>query len=323
MTQGFDIVSGRVNLGLSQAIAKQLHQPLIATELRRFANGEQYVRIAQPIRRRRIYLLATCCIDESYSLNDSLLEAILLADASRRAAASEIIAVLPYLPYSRQDRKAREREPISVAAVLNLFRSVGVDHFVTIDLHSLQTQAAVHCAFDNLTARPLILKQIRAHIKAHPADYVVVAPDAGSIKSSTICAQQLNIPLVFLPKLRDHQHSSRITRPDQLAGVKDKNCLILDDMIDTGGTLMTAATVLKRSGASQIIAAATHGLLSQDAATKIKASDLDFLYLTDTIPQTHNQSILSDRLRVLSVAPLLAQAIQRIDSGASILELSA
>ena len=154
-------------------------------------------------------------------------------------------------------------------------------------------------------------------------EYVVIAPDAGSIKSSTECAQQLHIPLVFLPKLRDRQRSSQITRPDQLDGVGGKNCLILDDMIDTGGTLMTAAAVLKRSGAHQIIAAATHGLLSHGAATKIKASDLDFLYLTDTIPQSHNQNILGDRLQVLSVAPLLAQAIQRIDSGASILELSA
>lgn len=314
----FNIVSGGVYPELAQDIASAINKKLLNIELKRFANGERYVRYEESIRQKDLFIIQSFAEINGYSLNDALIELILLADAAKRASAREITAVLPILPYARQDRKARNREPISIATILRIFEMIGINRILTIDLHSAQTQAIFSQPFDHLVASPLITKTLQKLIAKHKSDYILVSPDAGRAKETEQYAVDLDLEYLHLPKSRNHKNSSQINRPNKISGVKDKKCIVIDDMIDTGGTIITAAETLKRSGAKDVIIVTTHGILSGNASERFKNSPVSKLYVVDTIPQAEHQAILKDKLEIIPVAPLIAEAIYKVANGESL-----
>ncbi len=318
IVKDFSIVSGGVYPELAEAIAKELEQKLLSTELKRFANGERYVRYEESVRQKNLFIIQSFSEVNGYSLNDAFMELLLLVDAARRASANEITAVLPILPYARQDRKARNREPISTSVILRTLENIGVDRIITVDLHSAQTQAIFNRPFDHLIASPIISKTLRKLTAKNKSSYILVSPDAGRAKETESYADELGLDYVHLPKTRDRQNSSHINRPAKITGVQDKRCIIIDDMIDTGGTLITAANTLKDSGAKDIIVATTHGILSNNAAERFDKSPISKLYIIDTISQKQNKAILKDKLEIMPIAPLMAKAIKRIALGESL-----
>ena len=318
MTTDFNIASGGVYPELASSIAKALGKKLIKVELKRFANGERYVRYEESIRQKDLFIIQSFSENNGYSLNDAFIELLLLVDAARRASAKEITVVLPILPYARQDRKARNREPISASIILRTLETIGVDRIITIDLHSAQTQAIFNRPFDHLIAEPIISKALKKLTSLHKSKYLLVSPDAGRAKETESYAEELGLDYIHLPKVRDRHDSRKIKRPTTITGVEGKNCIIIDDMIDTGGTLITAAETLKNSGAKNIILATTHGILSNNAAERFRDSAVTKLYIVDTISQINNKKILGKKLEVLPIAPLVAKAIKCIATGGSL-----
>ena len=318
MSTNINIVSGGVYPELANSIAKELGQKPLKVELKRFANGERYARYEESVRQKNLFIVQSFSENNGYSLNDAFLELLLLIDAAKRASAREITVVLPILPYARQDRKARNREPISVSVILRTLETIGADRIITVDLHSAQTQAIFNHPFDHLTAEPIISKALKSLTTQHKSDFLLVSPDAGRAKETESYAEELDLAYLHLPKIRDRHDSRKIKRPLEVPGVKGKKCIIIDDMIDTGGTLITAAETLKNSGAKDIILATTHGILSNNAAEKFRDSSISKLYIIDTIPQAHNQTILKNKLEIIPIAPLMAKAIKRIATGKSL-----
>jgi ribose-phosphate pyrophosphokinase len=260
--------------------------------------------------------------EHGLSVNDALVETMLLIDAARRSSAREITVVIPYLGYSRQDRKAKGREPISAAIVTRMLEMAGAHRLVTVDVHSPQIQGTFHGPFDHLVAGGLLLKGIAAEIGSQdPELFAVVSPDTGRAKASERAADELGIRLRHLQKKRDRSDSSNVLRPKRLQGVDGRTCFMIDDMIDTAGTLITAAQTLRDSGARGVIASATHALLSDPAIERLQAGVIDKLIVTDTVPVNYAKKALGDKLEVISVAPLLATAIREIATGGSISEM--
>ena len=321
MTQGFGIVSGGVQAETAAMVAKILGTKVLKTELKKFPNGERYARLEQNVRNLDLFIFNSCTNTEKYTLNDALIETLIIIDAAKRASSNKISVVLPLFPYARQDRKARTREPITSALVLSILKQAGADRIIAVDLHSTQSQAAFPGPFENLSAHHLLTKNLKNHIKTHQGDYVIVAPDAGSVKNSSRFAKELEIPIVFIPKTRDNKDPSKITRPKETENVVGKNCIIIDDMIDTGGTIISAADMLKKSGAAKIIVCATHGIFSANATDKIYDSAIDLVMVTDSVPQSNHQKILKDKLQVIPIAPLLADAIKSVQTGDCLLDI--
>jgi ribose-phosphate pyrophosphokinase len=315
---GFGIVSGGVYPELAAAVADILDKELVDIERKKFSNGERYVRFLESVRRRDLFVIQSFSETDGYSINDALMETLLIIDAAKRASSDWVTVVLPILPYARQDRKARNREPISVSVVIRMLSMVGVNRIVTIDLHSAQTQAIFDRPFDHLTAQPLIYETLRKIIGKNNDKYVMIAPDAGRVKESEQYADELGIELINMPKSRDRDDPSKTKRPAHVDGVKDMHCITVDDMIDTGGTLLGAINTLKASGAESITVGATHGIFSGDAIQKFKDSPVDKLIIVDTMPQDKIVKALGDRVQVLSIAPLIAESLIRIYKGESI-----
>ncbi len=322
MIKGFDIISGGVQPEIATRVAKILGTKVLPTELKKFSNGEMYARIERPVRNRDLFIFQTCADCRNYTLNDALLETLVIIDAARRASAKEISVILPFLPYSRQDRKARTREPISSALILSCLEQAGAHRIISLDLHSTQTQASFSGPFENISARGIILDHIKKLIQKSPNnDYVIVAPDAGSVKNSSRFSKELNIPLIFIPKSRDEIDPSIISRPKIADNLQRKKCIIFDDMIDTGGTIVSAAEALKDSGAESVLVCATHGILSGEASKRIKESSIDRIIVTDSLPQKEHQRTLQDKLTVLPIAPIMADAIKSVYSGESTIDI--
>jgi len=314
------IASGGVYPELADKIAATLETSLIGLELKRFPNGERYARFDESIRGSDLFLIQSMAETNGYSLNDALVETIIIIDAARRASAAEITVVLPFFPYARQDRKALPREPISAAIVIRMLEMIGVSRFVTIDLHSSQLQAVSRLPFDHLTAEPLIVGRLK-QVARISKDLLIVSPDAGRAKESEMYANVLGVDYIVIQKIRERKNSQKIARPDFIDGIEGKTCVLVDDMIDTGGTLLSAVELLKKSGAKSVIVFATHGILSNGAAEKFKASSVDKLYLLDTLPQMNAQKIMGNKLEILPVAPLLSDVIKRIATNAPLYEI--
>jgi len=315
------IASGSVHPQLAQDTAKFMGLELGAIERRRFANTEQYVRFGDTVRGDHAFLIQSLAAAEGMSVNDALMELMLMVDAAKRASAEEITVVAPNMAYARQDRKARGREPISAAVVVGMLEGVGADRIVTVDLHSAQTQGTFHGPFDHLTAEPLIRSALKKRIKDDSRgrdEYVVVSPDGGGAKSAQHYAQKLGVEVVYMSKSRDRKHSSEITRPKHVDGVDGRIALITDDMIDTAGTLVSAAGALKDSGARDIIVAATHGIFSYPALERLTEAPIDEIYVTDTVPLDGAKEVLGDRLHVLPCAPLIGRALAEIATHGSV-----
>ena len=294
------LLSGTSNPSLAAAVASELGQILGQVEVNRFACGEVYVRLLDSVRGGDAFVIQS----HSHPVDEMLMEQLVMIDALKRASVGHVTAVIPYLGYSRQDQKSQEREPISARLVADMLTVAGADRVMVIDLHTGQIQGFFKIPVDHLTAVPALAAYVG---RRYPGDLVVVAPDAGRGKMAQRFAHQLNAPIAFMEKARSIEHHN-VSRPLGLIGdVAGRRCLLIDDMIDTGGTLIHAADALRDAGATEIVAAATHGLFSGPALERLEASPLVEVVVTDTVRAP--QEALA-KLTVVSVASLLASSIR-------------
>jgi ribose-phosphate pyrophosphokinase len=298
MNDSFTIFAGRANVALATSVAVEMGMRLGACSVERFPDGELSVRLDEPVRGREVFIIQPT----SPPVNDHLIELLAFADACRRASAAHITAVLPYFGYSRADKRHGRREPITASMVAGLMQEVGVNHVVTIDLHAPQIEGFFHIPADSLTAAPVMVEALRPGM---PAETVVVSPDAGAVRMATEYARLLGAPVAVLHKERSSGVETRVTR--LVGDVRDRPCLIIDDMISTGGTIVESVDALLEAGARpEITVAATHGLLLSGAREKLTRPETRHVFVTDTVaPPAHDWP----QLRVVSIAPLIASAI--------------
>ena len=306
------VFSGNSNLHLAQKICDALGVPLGNAGVKTFSDGEVMVEIGENVRGRDVYVVQSTCAPT----NNNLMELLVMTDALKRASAATITAVIPYYGYARQDRKAAPRTPISAKLVADLVTTAGVDRVVTIDLHAAQIQGFFNIPVDNLYAAPVILNHLKERFAGQ--DIVMVTPDAGGTERARGFAKRLQCPMALIDKRRTGPNVAEVMH--LIGDVKGKIAIILDDMIDTAGTLTQAAGALKQNGAAAIYAAATHGVLSGPAIDRINGSVIEEVLLTDTIPLGERADRTS-KIKVLSVAPLLAEAIRRIHEDESVSSL--
>jgi ribose-phosphate pyrophosphokinase len=306
------VFTGNSNPALAQKICDFLHVPLGAARVRTFSDGEIMIEITENVRGRDVYVVQSTCAPT----NNNLMELLIMTDALKRASAATITAVIPYYGYARQDRKAAPRTPITAKLVADLITTAGVDRVVTIDLHAGQIQGFFNIPVDNLYAVPVILEYLKTRFKGE--DVVMVSPDAGGTERARAFAKRLECTLAVIDKRRTGPNVAEVMH--LIGDVRGKIAIILDDMIDTAGTLTQAAKALKNNGASAIYACATHGVLSGPAIERINNSDIEEIVLTDTIPLGDKEQ-QTGKVRMLSVANLLAEAIRRIHEDESVSSL--
>ncbi len=310
---GFVLLTGTANLKLAQDIAQILGKPADET-VTVFADGEKRIIIPENLRRREVFIIQPTCPP----VNDSIMELLLMIDAAKRSSASEITAVIPYFGYSRQDRKDRSRVPISAALMAGLIEYAGADRILTIDIHSEQEPGFVKIPWDNLYASYSLLPILKKHFGM--GNLVVASPDKAGVLKATFYAELLDANgLAIVYKERDVTKKNESKALDIIGDVKDKDVLLVDDMIDTAGTICEAARLIKEKGAKSISAAATHGLFSDPALQKIEDSPIEKIFITDSVP-IRGEMLKSSKLEVISVAKLLAEAINCIYNGDSISE---
>lgn len=306
------IFTGNSNPELAVKICSNLAVPLGAARVRTFSDGEIMVEIGENVRGRDVYVVQSTCAPT----NNNLLELLIMTDALKRASAATITAVIPYYGYARQDRKAAPRTPITAKLIADLITKSGVDRVVTVDLHAGQIQGFFDIPVDNLYAVPVILDYIKKRFDGE--DIVMVTPDAGGTERARAFAKRLGCTLAVIDKRRTGPNVAEVMH--LIGDVRGKIAIILDDMIDTAGTLTQAARALKENGARSVFACATHGVLSGPAIERINASDIEEVVLTDTIPLGEKKDQTS-KVRMLSVADLLAEAIRRIHEDESVSSL--
>jgi ribose-phosphate pyrophosphokinase len=304
------LFTGNANPPLAEAVANRLQIPLGKATVGRFSDGEVMVEIGENVRGRDIFIVQPT----SAPTNDHLMELLLMTDAIRRASAYRITAVIPYLGYARQDRRLRSaRVPITAKLVANMITSVGTARVLTVDVHSEQIQGFFDIPLDNIYSSPVLLGDVWKH--KYP-DVVVVSPDVGGVVRARALAKQLDdADLAIIDKRRPRANEAQVM--NVIGEVMDRTCIIIDDMVDTAGTLCQAADALKQQGAAKVVAYCTHPVLSGKAVENIAHSALDELVVTDTIPLSP-KAIACSRVRQLSVAELLAESIRRITSGESL-----
>lgn len=307
----FKIFTGNANEPLARNICHHLAVPLGNAKVRTFSDGEVMVEIGENVRGRDVYVIQSTCSPS----NNNLMELLIMVDALKRASASRINAVVPYFGYARQDRKVAPRAPITAKLVADLMSVAGIDRLLTMDLHAGQIQGFFDIPVDHIYAAPVMLEEIR---QQGFGELVVVSPDAGGTERARAFAKRLNAGLAIIDKRRSGPNVSEVMHI--IGDVKDKTCVIIDDMIDTAGTLCTAASALQEKGAVEVYACATHGVLSGPALERILASPLKKVFLTDTIP-VQDKVAQCDRLQPLSVSHLLAEAIRRINNAESVSSL--
>lgn len=298
------VISGRVHPQLSSEIAKRLGVNLCKVELKNFANGEINCRIGESIRGCDVFIIQPHAGD----VNNAILEQAIIIDAVKRASAASITAVCPFLGYARQDRKSGAREPITARLVVDLLDIAGADRIMSIDLHSGQTQGFFNGQFDHIIARPMIIKYLSQRFK-NKGELVIVSPDSGRVKSAERYSTDLGCDIAIIHKQRSAAQVNRAEAKYLFGNVKDKTCVIIDDIIDTAGTICSASDLLVENGAREVYCVATHGILSEPATDRINKSALKEVIVTDTIPAKPNQS---DKIVTISIAPLLADSINAV-----------
>ena len=298
------IFSGSSNSELAQKVATNLGTELAEVERKSFASGEIYLRLADSVRG------ADCFVMQSHSgdINKTIMEQLLLVDALKRASAKRITAVLPFYPYSRQDKKALPREPISARLIGDMFVAAGVDRLVSIDLHTQQIQGFVDQPFDHLTAMPLFVDYFKEKFN-EPIS--IISPDAGGVKRATTFAKHLEAYVGFVHKKRDPKIHNEVKSFTVIGEVEDRHAILLDDIIDTGGTIAAASRILKERGAKSVNVAATHGIFSDGSVEKLQDAPIDKIIVTDTLLQNGNSSQLGN-VEVLSVSTIIANALTSI-----------
>ena len=301
------IFSGNAYPKAAEEIAKSLGLPLGKCTVGHFADGEVSVSLEESVRGSDVFIVQSTC----NPVNDNLMELIIMIDAFKRASAGRITAVMPYFGYARQDRKAKARDPISAKVVANMLTAAGADRVLTMDLHASQIQGFFDIPVDHLMGAPILTPYFQPIVHHHEDEYVAVSPDHGSVNRVRKFAEKLDIPLAIIDKRRPKANVSEVM--NIIGDVKGKKCIILDDMVDTAGTLCNAAKALiEVGGALSVTACATHGPLSGPAIQRIKDSVLEELVLLDTIPVSEEKKAECCKITVLPVAPVFAEAIERI-----------
>ena len=296
------ILAGNSNIALAESIAAYLGEPLTKCQVRRFADMEIFVEIQENVRGQDAFIIQST----SYPTNDHLMEVLIMSDALRRASARRITAVIPYFGYARQDRKPGPRTPISAKLVANLITRAGADRVLTVDLHAGQIQGFFDIPTDNLYGAPVMVRDIKERMDLR--NVMVVSPDVGGVVRARALAKRIDAPLAIVDKRRERAGESEVM--NIIGDVAGKSCILVDDIIDSGGTLCNAADALLAKGAREVYAYITHGVLSGGAVARVAASKLKELVLTDTILPTEAVRVAKN-IRVISIAPLIGEAIQR------------
>ena len=305
------IFSGRAHRQLAEDIAAELGVPLGEANLKTFANGEIKCQFGESVRGSDVFIIQS----HFDPINDSIMEQLIMIDAAKRGSAKRITAVCPYYGYSRQDRKAEGRDPITAKLLANMLVAAGANRMVSVDLHSAQIQGFFDKPVDHLIAMPVLLDYLGEH---GGSDLVIVSPDAGRIKVAERYAQHLRADLAFVYKTR-LKGQGTVEAREVIGDVAGRRCVLTDDMIDTAGTIVAAAEILKAKGATEVWAMATHALLSGPAVDRLKNSELERVVVTDTVPLPSDKQI--DKIEVLSVAKRIADAIDAIFEDTSVSEL--
>jgi ribose-phosphate pyrophosphokinase len=303
------LVAGNSNRPLAHAIAAYLKTPLTQCLVRRFADMEIFVEVQENVRGEDIFVIQST----SYPANDNLMELLILIDALKRASARRITAVIPYFGYARQDRKTLPRTPISAKLVANMITHAGADRVLTVDLHAGQIQGFFDIPADNLYAAPVMVRDIRKRFTN--GNTTVVSPDVGGVVRARGLAKRIDAPLAIIDKRREQPGESEVM--NVIGNVTGRDCIMIDDIIDSGGTLCNAAAALSERGASSVVAYITHGVLSGGAVAKIMASKIEKLFITDTIVPTEAVRVAAN-IEVLSLAGLIGEAILRTSDEKSV-----
>jgi ribose-phosphate pyrophosphokinase len=306
------IVAGNSNRPLAEAVAAFCNLPLVNASIRRFSDQEVFVEIHENVRGEDMFLVQST----SYPANDNLMELLVTLDALRRASARRITAVVPYFGYARQDRKPGPRTPISAKLVANLITVAGADRVLTMDLHAGQIQGFFDIPVDNLYAAPVMIADIRQNFDGD--SLVVVSPDVGGVVRARAVAKRIDADLAIVDKRRERAGVSEVV--NIIGDVEARRCLLVDDIVDSAGTLCNAAVALKEEGATSVMAYVTHGVLSGGAVARVASSELEELVITDTIQATEAVRV-ANNVRVLSISQLMAEAMRRISEESSVSSL--
>ncbi|PRZ18216.1 ribose-phosphate diphosphokinase [Nesterenkonia sandarakina] len=308
------LASGRAHPELAEAIAKELGTELLPISAYDFANGEIYVRSSESVRGKDIFLLQS----HPAPMNNWLMEQLIMVDSMKRASAKRITVVSPFYPYARQDKKGRGREPISARLVADLYKAAGADRIMSVDLHTAQIQGFFDGPVDHLFAVPLLADHIRGRVAED--EVTVVSPDTGRVRVAEQWAERLGgAPLAFVHKTRDVTQPNKAVSKQVVGQVEGRTCVLIDDMIDTGGTISGAVQVLKDAGAKDVIIAATHAVFSDPAAERLANCGAREIVVTDTLPIPEDKRF--ETLTVLSIAPILARAIKEVFTDGSVTSL--
>lgn len=308
------IFSANANRPLAEAICQKLGMPMGDSEVKTFADGEVSVSINETVRGCDVFVIQSTC----KPVNDSLMELLILIDALRRASAARITAVMPYYGYARQDRKAKARDPISAKLVANMLTAAGADRVLTMDLHASQIQGFFDIPVDNLLGNPVFVDYYAKKFGSKAEDMVVVSPDVGSVARARTFAQKLHMNLAIVDKRRQKANQCEVM--NVIGDVAGKDCILFDDMVDTAGSLCNAAkAIVEVGGANRVFACASHGVLSGPALERLEASCIEELALLNTIPESMGEGC--SKIKYLSVAPMFAEAIERIYQEISIAKL--
>lgn len=303
------VFAGNANPDLARRVVRQLHIPLGDASVGRFSDGEVTVELNENVRGKDVFIIQPTCAPT----NDNLMELVIMADALRRSSASRITAVMPYFGYARQDRRPRSaRVAISAKVVADMLGTVGVDRVLTVDLHADQIQGFFDIPVDNIYGSPVLVDDL---VSQRHDNLMIVSPDIGGVVRARAVAKQIGVDLAIIDKRRPKANQSEVMHI--IGDVEGRNCILIDDMVDTAGTLCHAAKALKEHGAAKVFAYATHAVLSGKAIDNITNSMLDELVITNTIPLT-GPSAACDRIRQLDMAPIIAEAMRRISNEESI-----
>ena len=304
------LISGRAHPALAGSVAQELGCDLTETDARTFANGEIYARYGESVRGCDAFVIQA----HSHPINEWLMEQLIMVDALKRASAKRITVVAPFYPYARQDKKGRGREPISARLIADMFKAAGADRIMSVDLHAAQIQGFFDGPVDHLFAMPVLLEHFKQ--KLNLDDVTVVSPDMGRVRVADIWSDKLGAPLAIIHKRRDPRVPNQVSVHEIVGDVKDRVCVLVDDLIDTGRTIGKAAEALKKSGAKGVVVAATHAVFSDPAVEVLQSEAIDEVVVTDTLPLAEEKKW--DRLTVLSIAPLLARAIREVFDDGSV-----
>lgn len=306
----YKVFAGNAHTELAEEITSIMGKPLGKATVTKFSDGEISVNLWETVRGVDVYIIQPTC----GPVNDNLMELLIMIDSMKRASAGRINAVIPYYGYARQDRKAKARDPITAKLVANLLVAAGADRVLTMDLHANQIQGYFDIPVDHLVGMPIIAKYFK---EKNLEDVCIVSPDHGSVTRARNMAEYFNCPIAIVDKRRPEPNKSEIM--NIIGDIKGKNCIILDDMIDTAGTITNAANVIKEMGAKNVYAGATHGVLSGPALERIEASAICELALLNTVPVPEDKKL--DKMTMLSVAPIFAEAMTRVFTNGSISKL--